>query len=74
MDWFLYDNGPRHERVNLDSRKEPMEVYFSRRLNHNSPLPLDFKDNTVQTVEIDEHLGISLVKIFNIFKIFKKYI
>ena len=51
-----------------------MEVYFSGRPNHNSPLPLDFKDNTVQTVEVDEHLGISLVKIFNIFKIFKKYI
>ena len=62
MDWFLYDNSPRHERVNIDPRNEPMEVYFSRRLNHNSPLPLDFKDNTVQTVEVDEHLGISLNK------------
>ena len=27
------------------------EVYFSRRVNQDSPLPLDFNNNTVQTVK-----------------------
>ena len=46
--------------INLEPRKEPKEVCFSRGLNHNSPLSLDFKDNTVQTVKVNENLGISL--------------
>ena len=45
-----------------DPRKQATEVYFSRRLNRDSPLPLDFNDNTVQTVEIYERLGFSLDK------------
>ena len=47
---------------NPDPRKQAMEVYFSRKLNQKSPLPLDFNDNKVQTVEVHNHLGISLDK------------
>ena len=45
-----------------DPRKEATEVYFSRKLNQDSPLPLDFNDNTVQTVDVHNHLGLSLDK------------
>ena len=47
---------------NPDPRKQATEVYFSRKLNQDSPLPLDFNDNTVQTVEVHRHLGLSLDK------------
>ena len=47
---------------NSDPRKQAMEVYFSRKLNQGSPLPLDFNDNTVQTVDVHNHLGLSLDK------------
>ena len=47
---------------NPDPRKQAMEVYFSRKLNQNSPLPLDFNENKVQTVEVHNHLGLSLDK------------
>ena len=47
---------------NPDPRKQATEVYFSRKLNQDSPLPLDFNDNTVQTVEVHNHLGLSLDK------------
>ena len=47
---------------NSDPRKQAMEVYFSRKLNQNSPLPLDFNENKVQTVEVHNHLGLSLDK------------
>ena len=47
---------------NSDPRKQAMEVYFSRKLNQGSPLPLDFNDNTVQTVDMHNHLGLSLDK------------
>ena len=47
---------------NPDPRKQAMEVYFSRKLNQNSPLPLDFNDNKVQTVEVHNPLGLSLDK------------
>ena len=30
MDWFLYDNGLRHERVNLYSKHIPSDASFSR--------------------------------------------
>ena len=39
-----------------------MEVYFSRKLNQDSPLPLGFTNNTFQTVEVHSHLGLSLDK------------
>ena len=47
---------------NPDPRKQATEVYFSRKLKQDSPLPLDFNDNTVQTVEVHRHLGLSLDK------------
>ena len=47
---------------NSDPRKQAMEVYFSRKLNQGSPLPLDFNDHTVQTVDVHNHLGLSLDK------------
>ena len=47
---------------NLDLKKQATEVYFSRKLNQDSPLPLDINDNTVQTVEVHKHLGLSLDK------------
>ena len=47
---------------NYDPRKQRTEVHFSRRLNQDSPLPLDFNDNTVQTIEVHEHVGLSLDK------------
>ena len=54
---------------NSDPRKQATEVYFSRKLNQESPLPLDFNDNTAQTVEVHKHLGLSLDKkhYFNIY-------
>ena len=47
---------------NPDPRKEATEVYFSRRLNQGSPFSLDFNDNAVETLEVHEHLGLSLDK------------
>ena len=47
---------------NPDPRKQATEVYFSRKLNQDSPLPLDFNNNAVQTVEVHNHLGLSLDK------------
>ena len=47
---------------NPDPRKQATEVYFSRKLNQDSPLPLDFNDNIVQTVAVHNHLGLSLDK------------
>ena len=47
---------------NPDPRKQATEIYFSRKLNQDSHLPLDFNDNTVQTVEVHNHLGLSLDK------------
>ena len=47
---------------NPDSRKQATEVYFSRKQNQDSPLPLNFNDNTVQTVEVHKRLGLSLDK------------
>ena len=43
---------------NLDPRNQATEVYFSRKLNQGNPLPPDFSDNTVQTVEVHNHLGL----------------
>ena len=54
-----------HQRkmlFNPDPRNQAMEVYFSRKLNQDSSLPLDFNDNTVQTAEVHNHLGLSLDK------------
>ena len=45
---------------NPHHRKQATEVYFSRKLNHDRFLPLDFNDNTVQTVEVHNHHGLSL--------------
>ena len=47
---------------NSSSRKQKTEVYFSRKQNQDSPLSLDFSDNTVQTVEVNNHLCLSLDK------------
>ena len=44
---------------NPDPRKQATEVYYSRKLNQDSPLPFDFNDNAVQTVEVHNHLGLS---------------
>ena len=38
------------------------KVYFLRKLNQESPLPLDFNDNSVQTVEVHKHLSVSVGK------------
>ena len=38
------------------------KVYFLWKLNQESPLPLDFNDNSVQTVEIHKNLSISVGK------------
>ena len=46
----------------LDPRKQAIEVYFSQNLNQGIPLSLDFNDDTVQTVEERNHLGVSLDK------------
>ena len=54
-----------HQRkmlFNPDPRNQATEVYFSRKLNQDSSLPLDFNDNTVQTAEVHNHLGLSLDK------------
>ena len=47
---------------NPDPIKQATGVYFSRKLNQGSPLLLDFNDNTVQTLELHNHLGLSLDK------------
>ena len=47
---------------NLDPRNQATEVYFSRKLNQDNPLPPDFSDNTVQIVEVHNHLGLWLDK------------
>ena len=46
----------------LIPRNQATVVYFSKKLNQDSTLPLDFNDNTVQTVEIHNHFGLSLDK------------
>ena len=34
MDWFLYDNGPRHERINIDcARRIPFGMVISSKLD-----------------------------------------
>ena len=43
----------------LDTRKSVTEVYFSGKLNQDSPLTRGFNDNTVQIVEAHNHLGLS---------------
>ena len=45
---------------NPDPRKQASEFYFSRKLNQDSRLPLEFNDNTVQTVKV--YNGLSLAK------------
>ena len=45
-----------------DPKKQATEVYFPKKKNQDSPLPLAFKDNTVETVEVHKHLGLSLDK------------
>ena len=47
---------------NLDSRRQTTEVYFQWKQNEGSPLPLEFNDNTIQTVEVHKHFGLSLDK------------
>ena len=44
------------------ARNQAKEVYFSKKLNQSSSEPLDFNDNTVQTVELHKHLDLSLDK------------
>ena len=47
---------------NPDPRKQATEVYFSRKQNQDTSLPLEFNDDTVQIVEVLKHLGLSLDK------------
>ena len=47
---------------NSDPRTQKTEVYFSRKQNQGSPLSLDFNDNTIQTVEVNNHHVLSLDK------------
>ena len=47
---------------NLDLIKQATEVYFPRKLNQDSPLQPHFNDNTVVTVEVHKHFGVSLDK------------
>ena len=44
---------------NHDPRKQPTDVYVSRKQNQDSPLPPEFNDNKPQTVEVHKHLGLS---------------
>ena len=45
---------------NPDPKKQATELYFTRKLNQDSSLPLDFNDNTVQIVEVHNNVGLSL--------------
>ena len=45
---------------NPDPCKQGTEFYFPRKQNQNSHLPIEFNDNTVQTVEAHKHLDLSL--------------
>ena len=38
------------------------KVYFLWKLNQESPLPLDFHDNSVQTAEVNKNLSVSVSK------------
>ena len=38
------------------------KVYFLWKLNQESPLPLDFHDNSVQTIEVNKNLSVSVSK------------
>ena len=49
---------------NPDSRKQATKVCFSRKQNQDSPLPLEFNDNTVQTVEVNKNFIKNLILIF----------
>ena len=42
------------------------QVYFLKKLNQGGPLPLDFNDNTVQTVEVHKYLSLDKKVDFNI--------
>ena len=57
-----------------DISENKQQVYFLKELNQGGPLPLDFNDNTVQTVEVHKYIGLALDKKldFNI-HIDKKY-
>ena len=45
---------------NTDPRDQSMEVYLSKKQNQGSPFPLEFNDNTVQTIEKHKHVVVSL--------------
>ena len=51
---------------NSDPRKQAAEVYFWRKQSQGSPLPLEFNDNTYQTVEVnpDHSLDKNVILIF----------
>ena len=51
---------------NPDPRKQASEFYFSRKLNQDSRLPLEFNDNTVQTVKVHNRLWLEKKLDFNI--------
>ena len=54
---------------NLDPWKQSTEVYLKKKkLNQDSPLPLDFNDGTFQTVKVYKHFDHSLnnIRDFNI--------
>ena len=57
--------------LNPDLRMQATKVYFLRKLNQDSPLPPDLNDNTVQTVEVHNHLGFSLIFILILIFILK---
>ena len=38
------------------------KVYFLWKLNQESPLPIDFHDNSGQTVEVNKNLSVSVSK------------
>lgn len=42
---------------NPDPRKQATKVYFPWKQNQDSPLPLEFNDNVVQTVAVHKYLG-----------------
>ena len=52
---------------NPDSWKQETEVYFSKNLNQDSPSPLEFNDNEVQTIDVHNHIGLSLDKKFDFY-------
>ena len=49
----------------LESKKR--RFTFLKKLNQDSPSPLEFNDNEVQTIDVHNHIGLSLDKKFDFY-------